>query len=140
MPIPYTWSCTALIKAGTPLYTEVNATCIEDPARGAESSIQRVYPILINSVLVSDVPIDFVVRIKKEGIDGIIRPLADSIPASMISRLISVSGQLPSVFYVEGEPASIYIDSMEKVYINVVNLATPDRDTTVRFQIVAEKG
>jgi hypothetical protein len=142
MPIPYTWTCTATIKANTPAYSEILATCIEDPAQGAQSIIQRVYPIDINTVLVPSAPsIDYVVRIKKEGVDGVIRPLADSIPASLINKLMAVSGQLPSVFYQDGEPATIYIAPMEKIYIYIVNLsAGGTSDTTVSFQVVAEKG
>ena len=68
MPIQYVWTCTATIKANTPPYTEIGATCVEDPARGAENAIQRVYPIRIISILVrTDVQADgdYVVRIKK---------------------------------------------------------------------------
>jgi hypothetical protein len=85
--------------------------------------------------------IDYVVRVKKESVDGIIKPLADSIPASVINRLITVSGQLPAVFTRLGRPALIYIAPMEKVSIYVVNLAPGEAaDRTVSFNIVAEKG
>ena len=142
MTIPYTWTCTATIKAGAPAYSEILASCVEDPAQGAQSIIQRVYPIDINTILVPSQPsVDYVVRIKKEGVDGVIRPLADSIPASLINKLMSVSGQLPMVFYQDGEPAVIYIAPMEKIYVYVVNLAPGgSADTTVSFQIIAEKG
>jgi len=141
MPIPYTIVCTATIKANTPAYSEIPVNCVEDPVRGAESSIQRVYPIKIITVLASSAPsIDYVVRVKKESIDGIIRPLADSIPASLINRLVTVSGQLPAVFTKMGRPAIIYVAPMEKLSIYIVNLASPSSDTPVSFNIIAEKG
>ena len=141
MPIPYTIVCTATIKANTPAYSEIPVACVEDPVRGAESVIQRVYPIKIVTVLVpSEPPIDYVVRIKKESVDGIIRPLADSIPASLISKLVTVSGQLPATFVRNGRPAIIYIAPMEKLSIYVVNLASSKEDVTVAFHVVAEKG
>jgi hypothetical protein len=142
MPIQYTIPCTATIKAGTPAYSEITANCVEDPVRGAESTILRVYPIKIITVLVPTAPsIDYVVRVKKESVDGIIRPLADSIPASLINKLVTVSGQLPAVFTRMGRPAIIYIAPMEKLSIHIVNLvAGGSADTTVSFSIVAEKG
>jgi len=142
MPIPYTWTCTATIKAGQTAYSEISATCVEDPVRGGETVIQRVYPIKIITALVPSAPsIDYVVRVKKESVDGIIRPLADSIPASVINKLISVSGQLPAVFTRAGRPAIIYIAPMEKLLIYIVNLAAGGTaDTPVSFSIVAEKG
>jgi hypothetical protein len=141
MPIQYVWNCSVTLKANTPAYSEIPAQCIEDPSRGAESAIQRVYPIRIITILVPSEPeVDYVIRVKKEGLDGLIRQLSDSIPASQINKLMSVSGQLPAVFYYEGEPAIIEFDPMEKIYINVVNLAQTSKDVTVSFTVVAEKG
>jgi hypothetical protein len=141
MPIQYNILCTATIRANTQAFTEIPVACVEDPIRGAETQIQRNYPIKIITVLVPTAPrIDFVVRVKKESIDGIIRPLADSIPASLVNRLISVSGQLPAVFTRAGKPAIIYIAPMEKLSIFVVNLAPVREDTPIEFTIVAEKG
>jgi hypothetical protein len=143
MPIQYNILCTATIKAGQPAFSEIPATCVEDPVRGAETQIQRNYPIKLITVLVPTAPrIDFVVRVKKESIDGIIRPVADSVPASLINRLITVSGQLPAVFTRAGKPAIIYIAPMEKLSIFIVNLAPGESsgDTPVSFTIVAEKG
>jgi len=108
---------------------------------GAESIIQRVYPIKIITVLVPDAPpIDYVVRVKKESVDGIIRPLADSVSASILNKMITVSGQPPVAFTRNGRPAIIYIAPMEKLSLFVVNLRSPDRDTTLSFQLLAEKG
>jgi hypothetical protein len=141
MPIQYTWVCTATIKANTPAFSEIPAVCIEDPVRGAESALQRVYPIKIITVLVPSEPsVDYIVRVKKESVDGVIRPLADSIPASLISKLITVSGQLPSAFTRMGKPAIIYVAPMEKLSVFVVNLTSERADTTVTFHIIAEKG
>jgi len=142
MPIPYTLTCQATIKAGQPAYSEISASCVEDPVRGAETVIQRVYPIKIITVLVPSAPsIDYIVRIKKESVDGIIKPLADSIPASLINKLVTVSGQLPMVFTRNGRPAIIYVAPMEKLSIYIVNLASGESaDTTVRFNVIAEKG
>jgi hypothetical protein len=142
MPIQYTWTCTATIKAAQPAFSEILASCVEDPADGARTIIQRVYPIKIITALVpADPAIDYVIRVKKESTDGIIRPLADSIPARLINKLISVSGQLPAVFTKAGRPAIIYVAPMEKIYIYIVNLAAGgSADTTVSFTIVAEKG
>jgi hypothetical protein len=81
------------------------------------------------------------VRVKKESVDGIIKPLADSVPASLINKLMTVSGQLPMVFTRMGRPAIIYVAPMEKLSIFIVNLAAGgSADTTVSFSIVAEKG
>lgn len=143
MPIPYTWICSATIPANTAAYSEIAATCVEDPARGSENAIQRLYKILINTVIPSDttISIDYVVRIKKEGADGVVRPVADSIPATILKSLVSVSGQLPSAFMVGGERASILVRPMEKVSVWVVNLAASGAsETTVNFRIIAEKG
>jgi hypothetical protein len=142
MTIQYTIQCTATIRANTPAYSEIPVACVEDPTRGAETVIQRIYPIKIITILVPSEPgVDYVVRVKKESIDGIIRPLADSIPARLISRLVTVSGQLPMVFTRYGRPAIIYVAPMEKLSIFVVNLE-PARssDVTVTFNIIAEKG
>jgi hypothetical protein len=144
MPIQYIWTCSATIKAGTKAYTETSVSCVEDPVRGAETSIQRVYPIVIDTVVVPSIPTaapDFVVRVKKEGVDGIIRPLADSIPASILNKLLSTTGKVPDAFMEFGEPVSIYVAPMEKVYLFVVNLADAGTsDVTVSFNVVAEKG
>ena len=142
MPIPYTWTCTATIKAGQAAYSEILANCVEDPAEGAKSIIQRVYPIKLVTVLVPSAPsIDYVVRVKKESVDGIIRPLADSAPASLLNKLISVSGQPPAAFTKNGRPAIIYVAPMEKIYIYIVNLAAGGTaDTPISFSIQAEKG
>ena len=141
MPIQYTWICSATIPAGATTYSEIQASCVEDPVAGSEKVIQRIYPIQINTILVPTAPsIDYVVRIKKESRDGIIRPLADSLPASLINKLMSVSGQLPAVFTKFGKPAVIYIAPFEKVSVFVVNLASPTSATTVSFSIIAEKG
>jgi len=141
MPIPYTIVCSATIKAGTPAYSEIPVNCVEDPVRGAESVIQRVYPIKIITILVPTAPTtDYVVRVKKESIDGIIRPLADSIPASLINKLITVSGQLPAVFTRNGRPALVYVAPMEKLSIYIVNLASPSSDANISFHLIAEKG
>jgi hypothetical protein len=141
MSISYTWTCTAAIRANTPAFAEIPVSCIEDPIRGAEPVIQRIYPIKIITILVpGEPPIDYVIRVKKESVDGIIRPLADSIPASLINKLITVSGQLPAVFTKNGRPAIIYIAPMERVSIYVVNLAPATADRTVSFNVIAEKG
>jgi len=141
MPIQYVIPCTATIRANTPAFTEITATCVEDPVRGAESVIQRVYPIKIITILVSgEPPVDYVVRVKKESVDGTIRQLADSIPASVLYRMITVSGQPPAAFTRLGRPALVRIAPMEKLSIFIVNLATTSADRTVSFQLLAEKG
>jgi len=144
MPIQYVWVCSAVLKAGTKAYTETPVSCVEDPVRGAETAIQRVYPIVIDTVVVPSIPSgapDYIVRVKKEGIDGIIRPLADSVPASILNRLLSATGKVPDAFMQLGEPVSIYVAPMEKVYLFLVNLADAGTsDVTISFQVVAEKG
>jgi hypothetical protein len=142
VPIPYSIKCTAVIKAGKEAFSEIPANCIEDPTRGAEAVIQRVYPIKVISVLVPSAPtIDYIVRFKKEGRDGVIRPLADTPPASQINKMITVSGAPPQVFSVRGKPAILYYASMEKLSVFIVNLATGGAsDTTVEFIVLAEKG
>jgi hypothetical protein len=142
MPLQYTWVCQATIKAGAAEYTEFSATCVEDPLKGAEQVIQRNYRIQINTVMVPEAPaIDFVVRIKKEDASGIIMPKADSLPAKLLNKLLSVSGQIPNAFYRRGRPAVIQVLPMEKLYIFVVNLEPGGTaDTTVKFQVIAEKG
>jgi hypothetical protein len=141
MPIPYTWICTADVPAGTEIYKEIGATCIEDPDVGAETVIQRIYRIMINTVVVPETPaIDYVVRIKKEDASGVVTPKSDSLPAKTLNKLLSVSGQIPNAFYRKGKPAVIEVLPMEKVYIYVVILESPTTAQTLRFQIVAEKG
>ena len=142
MPIPYTFKCTAIIKAGKEAFSEIPATCVEDPAHGGETVIQRVYPIKIISVLVPSAPsIDYVIRFKKEGRDGVIRPLADTPPASQINKMITVSGAPPQVFSVRGKPALLYYAPMEKLSVFIVNLASGGAsDVTVEFIVSAEKG
>jgi hypothetical protein len=142
MPLQYTWVCEATIPAGKGAYSEIDATCIEDPKKGAETVIQRNYRIQINTVMVPEAPaIDFVVRIKKEDASGIITPKADSLPAKLLNKLLSVSGQIPQAFYRRGRPAVIQVLPMEKVYIQIVNLEPGGTaNTTVKFQILAEKG
>jgi hypothetical protein len=67
--------------------------------------------------------------------------VADSLPATVIKSLISVSGQLPAAFVVGGEKASILVRPMEKVSVWIVNLAAGGSSaTTVNFRIIAEKG
>jgi hypothetical protein len=142
MPIQYTIPCTATIRANTPAYSEIPVSCVEDPVRGAETVIQRVYPIKIITVLVPDAPpVDYVVRVKKESVDGIIRPLADSAPASILNKMITISGQPPVAFTRLGRPALVYVAPMERLSLYVVNLA-PGRqsDVQVTFQLLAEKG
>jgi hypothetical protein len=141
MPIQYTWTCKADIPANTKAYTEVAVSCVEDPVRGSESVIQRIYPILIDTILVTTAPtVDYVVTIKKESVDGTIRPVATSIPASVLKELISVSGQLPFAFTDRGRPAVIYVAPMEKLSLFVIPLADVATATTVNFVVVAEKG
>ena len=145
MPIQYVWVCSAVLKAGAKAYTKVPVSCVEDPVRGAETAIQRVYPIMIDTVVVPSIPSgapDYIVRVEKEGVDGIIRPLADSVPASILNKLLSATGKVPDAFMEYGEPVSIYVAPMEKVYLFVVTLAdyTGTTDVTYTFQVVAEKG
>jgi hypothetical protein len=141
MPIQYTWTCKADIPANTKAYTEVAVSCVEDPVRGSESVIQRVYPIVIDTVLVpADPTVDFVVRVKKESVDGMVRPVADSIPAKVLYRLITVSGQLPFAFTDRGRPAVIYVAPMEKLSLFVLPLEDVATATTVNFAVIAEKG
>lgn len=145
MPIQYVWVCSASIPAGAKAYTKVSASCVEDPVRGAETAIQRVYPILIDTVLVPSIPSgapDYVVRVEKEGVNGIIRPVADSVPASILNKLLSATGKVPDAFVQQGMPVSIYVAPMEKIYLSVVTLAdyTGTSPLAVSFQVVAEKG
>jgi len=142
MPIQYMIPCTATLTANASAFTEFTAYCTEDPSRGAETMIQRVYPIKIITVLFQSAPTpDVLVRVYKEDASGIIRPLADSLPASLITRLVTVSGQLPYVFSRAGQPAMILVNAMEKLIVKVVNLANVgSSNVTVNFTIVAEKG
>jgi hypothetical protein len=144
MPIQYVWTCSAVLKRDTKAYTEVPVSCVEDPVRGAESAIQRIYPIIIDTIVIPSIPTgapDYVVRVKKEGVNGIIRPLADSVPASILNRLLSTTGKVPDAFMEFGKPVSIYVAPMEKVYLFLVNLSDAGTsDVTISFQVIAEKG
>jgi hypothetical protein len=142
MPIQYVIPCTATLTANASAFTEFTASCTEDASRGAETMIQRVYPIKIITVLFSTTPTpDVIVRIYKEDASGLIRPLSDSLPASLITRLISVSGQLPKVFHIFGEPAIILVNPMEKLIVRVAPLSNVgSSNVPVNFTLVAEKG
>jgi len=139
--VQYNWICTASLPANLALYSEVDADCVEDPGRGSEKVIQRVYPIFINTIVIPDtVTVDYVVRVYKEDVSGIRRPVVDSLNAKTIRALMSVSGQVPRAFYSRGQPASIYVAPMERVSLRVMNIETPSAATTVRFLVVADKG
>jgi len=142
MPIQYTIQCTATLTANASAFTEFTASCVEDPSRGAESMIQRVYPIRVITVYFPTAPTpDVVVRIYKEDASGLVRPVADSLPASMLAKLVTVSGQLPYAFSKAGQPAIILVNPMEKLIVKVANLsAVGSSNVQVSFTIVAEKG
>jgi len=142
MPIQYMIKCTATMKAGSGAFTEFVASCTEDPSRGAETTIQRIYPIKIITVLFPSAPTpDVTVKLYKEDVSGIIRPLVESLPASLLTKLVSVSGQLPYAFSRAGLPAVVLVNPMEKLRVVVTNQdAVGTSDVSVSFTLIAEKG
>ena len=142
MPIQYMIQCTATLTANAPAFTEFTASCVEDPARGAETMIQRVYPIKIISVYFPTAPSpDVTVKLYKEDASGLVRPLVESLPASILTKLVSVSGQLPYAFSKSGQPAVVLVNPMEKLTVKVANLgAVGSSNVTVNFTLIAEKG
>ena len=142
MPIQYMIQCSATLPANASAFTEITASCVEDPARGAESMIQRVYPIKIISVYFPTAPSpDVTVKLYKEDASGLVRPLVESLPASILTKLVSVSGQLPYAFSKSGQPAVVLVNPMEKLTVKVTNLsAVGSSNVTVNFTLIAEKG
>jgi hypothetical protein len=142
MPIQYMIPCTATLTANASAFTEFVASCTEDPARGAETMIQRVYPIKIITVYFPSAPSpDVTVKLYKEDVTGIIRPLVESLPASILTKLVTVSGQLPYAFSKAGQPAIVLVNPMEKLIVKVVNQsAVGSSAVTVSFTLIAEKG
>jgi len=142
MPIQYMIPCSATLPANAPAYTETVASCTEDPARGAETTIQRIYPIKIITVYFPTAPSpDVTVKLYKEDASGIIRPLVESLPASILTKLVTVSGQLPYAFSRAGQPAIVLVNPMEKLRVVVVNQsAVGTSAVSVSFTLIAEKG